>query len=93
MRLLELALIYDFAELVLDCEESGWIEGDGFKDELVTYIVKFLKEKKDMLLDYFLLEIDSGGNLLILLFLLDGYVLNFNGLLMFIFRFVIEVSY
>lgn len=84
--------MFDFVLLVLDCEESGWIENDGFKDELVIYIVNLLKEKRIMLLDYFFLEIDSEGNLLILFVLLDGYVLNLNGFFMFVFRLVIEVS-
>ena len=93
LRLSESAPIYDLAQLALDCEESGWTEGDGSKDELATYIVKLLKEKKAMMLDYFSLEIDSDGNLLTLPLLLDGYVPNLNGLPMFILRLATEVSY
>lgn len=93
LRLSEPAPIYDLAQLALDCEESGWTEGDGSKDELATYIVKLLKEKKAMMLDYFSLEIDSDGNLLTLPLLLDGYVPNLNGLPMFILRLATEVSY
>lgn len=93
LRLSEPAPIYDLALLALDCEESGWTEGDGSKDELATYIVKLLKEKKAMMLDYFSLEIDSDGNLLTLPLLLDSYVPNLNGLPMFILRLATEVSY
>ncbi|KAJ7336485.1 DNA mismatch repair protein [Desmophyllum pertusum] len=53
LRLSEPAPIYDLALLALDCEESGWTEEDGSKDELAKYIVNLLKEKKTMLLDYF----------------------------------------
>jgi len=93
LRLSEPAPIYDLAQLALDCEESGWTEGDGPKDELATYIVKLLKEKRAMLLDYFSLEIDSEGNLLTLPLLLDGYVPNLNGLPMFILRLATEVDW
>ena len=93
LRLSEPAPIHDLALLALDCAESGWTEGDGPKDELSTYIVKLLKEKRVMLLDYFSLEIDSEGNLLTLPLLLDSYVPNLNGLPMFILRLATEVSY
>ena len=93
LRLSEPAPVLDLALLALDCEESGWTEEDGPKDELATYIVNLLKEKRTMLLDYFSLEIDSEGNLLTLPLLLDGYVPNLNGLPMFVLRLATEVGY
>lgn len=93
LRLSESAPVLDLALLALDCEESGWTENDGPKDELATYIVNLLKEKRTMLLDYFSLEIDSEGNLLTLPVLLDGYVPNLNGLPMFVLRLATEVDW
>ena len=92
LRLSEPAPVLDLALLALDCEESGWTENDGPKDELATYIINLLKEKRTMLLDYFSLEIDSEGNLLTLPVLLDGYIPNLNGLPMFVLRLATEVS-
>ena len=92
LRLSEAAPIYELAMLALDCEESGWTEEDGPKDELATYIVNLLKGKATMLLDYFSLEIDKEGHILTLPQLLDGYVPNLNGLPMFVLRLATEVN-
>ena len=91
LRLSEPAPIYELALLALDCEESGWTEEDGPKDELAAYIVNLLKGKATMLLDYFSLEIDNEGCILTLPLLLDGYVPNLNGLPMFVLRLATEV--
>ena len=92
LRLSEPAPIYELALLALDCEESGWTEEDGSKDELASYIVNLLKDKATMLLDYFSLEIDKEGCVLTLPLLVDGYVPNLNGLPMFVLRLATEVS-
>lgn len=55
----EPAPIYELSMLALDCEESGWVETDGPKEELAQYIVDFLKSKAEMLQDYFSLEVDE----------------------------------
>ena len=55
----EPAPIYDLAMLALDCEQSGWVEEDGPKPDLAKYIVTFLTSKKDMLRDYFSIQIDQ----------------------------------
>lgn len=47
--------------LALDSEESGWTEEDGPKEGLAQYIVDFLKNKAEMLEDYFSMEIDQVG--------------------------------
>jgi len=93
LRLSEPAPIYELALLALDCEESGWTEEDGSKDELASYIVNLLKDKATMLLDYFSLEIDKEGCVLTLPLLVDGYVPNLNGLPMFVLRLATEVDW
>lgn len=45
--------------LALDSEESGWTEEDGPKEGLAQYIMDFLKNKAEMLEDYFSMEIDQ----------------------------------
>ena len=77
--------------LALDLEESGWTEEDGPKENLATYIVNHLKEKADMLLDYFSMEIDQEGQLLSLPLLLEGYVPCLHELPMFVLRIATEV--
>lgn len=53
------APLYDLAMLALDSEESGWTDEDGPKEGLAQYIVDFLKQKSEMLEEYFSLEIDG----------------------------------
>ncbi|CAH3116955.1 unnamed protein product [Porites lobata] len=93
LKLSEPAPVYELAMLALDCEESGWTEEDGPKDELAAYIVNLLKGKAAMLLDYFSLEIDKEGHLLTLPLLLDGYIPNLNGLPLFVLRLATEVDW
>uniref|UniRef100_A0A8C6S4G0 MutL homolog 1, colon cancer, nonpolyposis type 2 (E. coli) n=1 Tax=Neogobius melanostomus TaxID=47308 RepID=A0A8C6S4G0_9GOBI len=59
LKLSEPAPLYDLAMLALDSAESGWTEEDGPKEGLAQYIVDFLKNKTEMLEDYFSLEIDQ----------------------------------
>ena len=93
LRLSEPAPIYELVLLALDCEESGWTEADGPKDELATYMVNLLKGKAAMLLDYFSLEVDNKGCILTLPLLLDGFIPNLNGLPMFVLRLASEVCF
>ncbi len=58
------APLYDLAMLALDSEESGWTEEDGPKEGLAQYIVDFLKQKAQMLEEYFSLEIDEVSDIL-----------------------------
>lgn len=58
------------AQLALDLPETGWTPEDGDKNELAEKIVEILVEKREMLLEYFLLEIDDSGMLLSLPLLL-----------------------
>ncbi|XP_034754113.1 DNA mismatch repair protein Mlh1 [Etheostoma cragini] len=93
LRLSTPAPLYDLAMLALDSEESGWTEEDGPKDGLAQYIVDFLKNKTEMLGDYFSLEIDQEGNLTGLPLLLDKYTPVMEGLPMFILRLATEVNW
>lgn len=53
------APLYDLAMLALESDGSGWTEEDGPKEGLAQYIVDFLKNKAEMLEDYFSMEIDQ----------------------------------
>lgn len=55
------APLYDLAMLALESDGSGWTEEDGPKEGLAQYIVDFLKNKAEMLEDYFSMEIDQVG--------------------------------
>ncbi|XP_067277765.1 DNA mismatch repair protein Mlh1 [Pseudorasbora parva] len=93
LRLSNPAPLYDLAMLALDSEESGWSEEDGPKEGLAQYIVDFLKQKTEMLEEYFSLEIDGEGNLTGLPMLLDNYTPAMEGLPMFILRLATEVNW
>uniref|UniRef100_A0A8C2HZ76 DNA mismatch repair protein MLH1 n=1 Tax=Cyprinus carpio TaxID=7962 RepID=A0A8C2HZ76_CYPCA len=93
LRLSNPAPLYDLAMLALDSEESGWTEEDGPKEGLAQYIVDFLKQKAEMLEEYFSLEIDGEGNLTGLPMLLDNYSPAMEGLPMFILRLATEVNW
>ncbi|XP_053189419.1 DNA mismatch repair protein Mlh1 [Scomber japonicus] len=93
LRLSTPAPLYDLAMLALESEESGWTEEDGPKEGLAQYIVDFLKNKAEMLEDYFSMEIDQEGNLIGLPLLLDKYTPVMEGLPMFILRLATEVNW
>uniref|UniRef100_A0A8C6S410 MutL homolog 1, colon cancer, nonpolyposis type 2 (E. coli) n=1 Tax=Neogobius melanostomus TaxID=47308 RepID=A0A8C6S410_9GOBI len=93
LHVFEPAPLYDLAMLALDSAESGWTEEDGPKEGLAQYIVDFLKNKTEMLEDYFSLEIDQDGNLTGLPMLLDKYTPVMEGLPMFILRLATEVNW
>ncbi|RXN13952.1 DNA mismatch repair Mlh1 [Labeo rohita] len=63
LRLSNPAPLYDLAMLALESEESGWTEEDGPKEGLAQYIVDFLKQKAEMLEEYFSLEIDGDAEM------------------------------
>ncbi|XP_051772882.1 DNA mismatch repair protein Mlh1 [Ctenopharyngodon idella] len=93
LRLSNPAPLYDLAMLALDSEESGWTDEDGPKEGLAQYIVDFLKQKSEMLEEYFSLEIDGEGNLTGLPMLLNNYTPAMEGLPMFILRLATEVNW
>lgn len=51
------------ARIALDLPETGWTPDDGDKEELAEKIVEILLEKRDMLSEYFSLEIDADAKL------------------------------
>lgn len=93
LRLSEPAPIYDLAMIALDLEESGWMEADGPKEDLANYIVDFLSSKREMLEDYFSMEIDLEGNLHTVPMLLENFEPDMDGLPMFILRLATEVDW
>lgn len=93
LKLSEPASLYDLAMLALDSPDSGWTEDDGPKEGLAQFIVDFLKNKREMLDDYFSLQIDQDGHVIGLPMLLDNYTPVMEGLPMFILRLATEVNW
>ncbi|KAG7157546.1 DNA mismatch repair protein Mlh1-like [Homarus americanus] len=85
--------LYDLAMLAVDQEESGWTEGDGPKEDLATYMSDLIQSHKEMLDDYFSIQIDDKGNICTLPYLLDDYVPAMEGLPMYILRMATEVEW
>ena len=63
--------------LALDHPDAGWTESDGDKEDLANGVVSLLVDKKDMLNDYFSLQIDDQGQMLGIPMLLEGWYFNF----------------
>ncbi|CAE1278308.1 MLH1 [Acanthosepion pharaonis] len=93
IRLSEPAPLYDLAMMAFDLQESGWTPADGKKEDLATYVTDFLKSKREMLEEYFALEIDTDGNLCTIPMLLENYVPPLEGLPMYILRLSTEVNW
>ena len=75
--------VCDLAMLAVEDPESGWKPEDGEKSELVDQVVKILKQHKEMLADYFSLEMeDIEGSLHLtgIPLLLENYCPWFGGL-------------
>ncbi|XP_014210240.1 DNA mismatch repair protein Mlh1 isoform X2 [Copidosoma floridanum] len=71
IKFTEPILIKDLAKLGLECEESGWTEEAGDKNELAERVQELLLEKADMLRQYFSIYIDKKGRLKTLPYLID----------------------
>jgi len=94
IRLNPSAPISVIAKLALDnTEESGWTEADGDKSDLANFAEKLLMDKRNMLSDYFSLNIDENGDVLTIPMLLDGYVPFLGNLPIFILRLATEIDY
>ena len=85
------APIYELVMLALDSPDSGWTPEDGEKEELTKFVVDLLKDKSEMLMDYFSVQINENGELLTLPILLDKYIPNWNKLPIFLLRLATEV--
>ncbi|XP_039272664.2 DNA mismatch repair protein Mlh1-like [Styela clava] len=92
-RLSEPAPTIELVKLALDDEESGWKPADGNKSDLANHIVEFLKDKADMLSDYFSFEVDGNGNITGIPMLLKDYIPSMEGLPMFVLRLTTEVDW
>ncbi len=92
MRLKNPAPLYDLAMRALETEKSGWTQSDGPKEQLAQYAVELLKNKADMLSDYFSIEITQDGELTKLPLLLKNYDPDENTLPMFVLRMATDVS-
>ena len=79
--------------VALDQPDAGWAESDGEKEDLADGVVSLLVDKKDMLNDYFSLEIDDNGQILSIPMLLEGYVPDLNHFPMFVLRVATNVDW
>ncbi|XP_058799424.1 DNA mismatch repair protein Mlh1 [Phymastichus coffea] len=85
--------IKDLAVLGLDCEEAGWTEEIGEKEELAERVQELLLEKADMLRQYFSIYIDKKGQLKSLPILLENYFPNPAELPLYLLRLSTEVDW
>lgn len=66
--------IFDFVMEALQLKENDYSEGDGDMSEICKAVVEFLMTKRDLLMDYFSIEISiDGSTLLSIPELLVGY--------------------
>jgi hypothetical protein len=47
----------------LDLPEAGWTETDGPKEDLADHVVELFTKHRDMMDDYFSLQIDTVGKI------------------------------
>ena len=83
LRLCPPPRVWDLAMLAVEDPESGWKPEDGEKGELVDQVVNLLESHKEMLADYFSLEMeDIEGSLHLtgIPLLLENYCPWFGGL-------------
>eukprot|EP00116_Pleurobrachia_bachei_P001154 sb/3461416/ len=92
-RLSEGACIREMALLALGQSESGWREDHGPKEELADLTVRLLVSKREMLSDYFSLEITEKGILTGLPVVIDNYPPLLQRLPMFLLRLSTEVDW
>nr|CAD7443099.1 unnamed protein product [Timema bartmani] len=85
--------LYDLARMALDCEECGWKETDGTKEEIATTVVDHLVTRAAMLDDYFSMQIDGEGNLKSIPYLVDKFCPDMSGLPIYILRLTTEVEW
>jgi DNA mismatch repair protein MLH1 len=85
--------IKEMTLLALDHPDAGWTESDGDKEDLANGVVSLLVDKKDMLDDYFSIQIDDQGQMLGIPMLLEGYIPDLNQLPMFVLRVATNVDW
>lgn len=83
--------LYELALLALNLKEANWTEEDGPKEKLAEGIVDMIVKKKDMLKEYFFVDINDEKNLIAIPLLLGKSLLaKFSYLYSFIYLFVLE---
>eukprot|EP00088_Acartia_fossae_P018109 TRINITY_DN20415_c0_g1_i1.p1 TRINITY_DN20415_c0_g1~~TRINITY_DN20415_c0_g1_i1.p1 ORF type:complete len:233 (-),score=35.45 TRINITY_DN20415_c0_g1_i1:252-950(-) len=96
MKLEPAPTLKELALTALELEEAGWKEEDGSKEELAEYMVDTLAQHKNMLDDYFSLQIDIKDGEAVLVgipLILDNYCPWLNGLPLYMLRLATEVNY
>ncbi|KAM9996413.1 hypothetical protein ACTFIY_002599 [Dictyostelium cf. discoideum] len=85
--------IYSLLLVSLDSPLSGWMESDGPKDKIADYLTKLLISKKELLNEYFSIEINEDGELVGIPQVLDHYVPCTDNLPIFLLRLATEVEW
>ncbi|KAN0023203.1 hypothetical protein ACTFIU_011366 [Dictyostelium citrinum] len=85
--------IYSLLLVSLDSPLSGWMESDGSKDKIADYLTKLLISKKELLNEYFSIEINDGGELVGIPQVLDHYVPCTDNLPIFLLKLATEVEW
>lgn len=93
INLSEKISIRELSMIALDLPETNWTPEDGPKEELALRVVEILIDQREMLADYFSMEIDESGNLCSVPLLLDNYFPNMSGLPLYIIRLATEVAW
>ncbi|EAL63764.1 MutL DNA mismatch repair protein [Dictyostelium discoideum AX4] len=85
--------IYSLLLVSLDSPLSGWMESDGPKDKIADYLTKLLISKKELLNEYFSIEINEDGELVGIPQVLDHYVPCTDNLPIFLLKLATEVEW
>ncbi|EGD72233.1 hypothetical protein PTSG_00253 [Salpingoeca rosetta] len=87
------APVYDLILAALDSPDANWQPEDGPKPQLAEFITDFLKEKAEMLSEYFGLFVNQDGELERLPALLDGHTPDMTRVPTFLLRLATEVDW
>jgi DNA mismatch repair protein MLH1 len=93
LNLAEPVPVRAFVRGALDCRDVGWAPEDGDKDHLARKVEEMLKDKAEMLKEYFNIRLTANGMLLALPDLLPGYTPDAAVLPIFLLRLATEVDW
>ncbi|EGC34291.1 hypothetical protein DICPUDRAFT_55923 [Dictyostelium purpureum] len=85
--------VYTLLLVSLDSPASGWMESDGPKDKIADHLTNLIISKKDLLKEYFSIEIDDQGMLTSIPQVLDHYVPCTDNLPIFLLKLSTEVEW
>ncbi|KAK5578395.1 hypothetical protein RB653_008065 [Dictyostelium firmibasis] len=85
--------VYSLLLVSLDSPLSGWMESDGPKEKIADYLTKLLISKKELLNEYFAIEINDDGEIVGIPQVLDHYVPCTDNLPIFLLKLATEVEW